>query len=103
MVAMVEVLHERVDAVVGVLATFLCEMEIQGGGFDAGVSHVALDDAEVDAGLQEMGGVGVSQGMKGDAAFGGAGLEFGVSESALRGGLCHGGVGTMGLVSAPRP
>jgi hypothetical protein len=34
----------------------ICQ-EIEHGGFEAGVAQVALDDAEIDAGFEEMGGV----------------------------------------------
>ena len=34
-----------------------------------GMAHVFLDDPEVDPGLQEMGGIGVAQGVDGDLFF----------------------------------
>jgi hypothetical protein len=39
----------------------LGEVEIEHGGFETGVAQVALDDAQVDAGFEEMGGVGMAQ------------------------------------------
>jgi len=39
----------------------LGEVEIEHGGFEAGVAHIALDDAQVDAGFQQMGSVAVAQ------------------------------------------
>jgi hypothetical protein len=41
----------------------LGEVEIEHGGFEAGVTQVALDDAEIDAGFEEMGCVAVAQGI----------------------------------------
>jgi hypothetical protein len=40
--------------------TFWSQMQIDHGGFEAGVSQVALDEAEVDAGFEEMGGIRMS-------------------------------------------
>jgi hypothetical protein len=44
----------------GLLLTFLGEVQIDHGGLQCGVAHVFLDDAQVDACLQEMGCVGVA-------------------------------------------
>jgi len=60
MEVMVESLHHVIDQLVGVLMALLGEVEIEHGGFELGMAHVALDDAQVDAGFEEMGGVGVA-------------------------------------------
>ena len=57
---MIESLHDVIDQLAGILLAFLGEVEIEHGGFEAGVTHVALDDAQIDAGLEEMGGVAVA-------------------------------------------
>lgn len=54
------------------------------------MAHVFLDDAEVDAGLQEVGGVGVAQGMNGDAFFADTGIPLGTAEGALDTAFGHG-------------
>jgi hypothetical protein len=54
------------------------------------MAHVFLDDAEVDAGLQEVGGVGVAQGMNGDAFFADSGIRLGPAECALDTTFGHG-------------
>jgi hypothetical protein len=38
-------------------------VEIEHGGFELGMTHVSLDDLEVDAGFEEMGGIGMSEGV----------------------------------------
>jgi hypothetical protein len=40
-------------------------VEIDHGGFELGMAHVSLDDPQVDAGFEEMGGIGVVQGVNG--------------------------------------
>ena len=52
-----ESLHDVVDDVGGILVALLGEVEIEHGGLQSGVAEVALDDAEIDAGFQEMSGV----------------------------------------------
>ena len=59
------------------------EMQIDHGGFESGVSEVALDEAEVATGFEQMGGVGMPEGRDGDASFGHAGAAFGLAEGAL--------------------
>ena len=56
------------------------------------MAHVFLDDAEVDAGLEEVGGVGVAQGMNGDAFFADTGIPLGAAEGALDTAFGHGGL-----------
>ena len=47
------------------------------------MAHVFLDDAEVDASLQEVGSVGVAQGMNGDIFFADSCLHLGPTEGPL--------------------
>ncbi len=65
-------------------------MEIDPGGFELGMAHVFLDDAEVDASLQEMGGVGVAQGVNGDRLFSDSCSDLGPTEGALDTTFGHG-------------
>ena len=43
----------------GLLLAFGGEMEIDGGGFQAGVSQITLNGGKRDAGFEQMGGIGV--------------------------------------------
>ncbi len=58
-------------------------MEVHHGGFQADMTEELLNGSQVDAGLQEMGGIGVSEGVNGDVLFRDAGQLFGSSEGAL--------------------
>lgn len=80
---MIESLHHMVDELRGILLTLLGQVEIEHGSFEAGVTEIALDDAQVDAGFQEMGGVGVAQGVDGHALFAYCGSALGVAEGVL--------------------
>ena len=57
---MVESLHHVVDQVASIFLTLLGEVEIEHGGFELSMAHVTLDDAQVDTGFEEMGGVGMA-------------------------------------------
>jgi hypothetical protein len=43
--------------------TLLGEVQIEHGGFELGMAHVTLDDAQVNSGFEEMGGVAMTQGV----------------------------------------
>lgn len=60
MEVMIESLHDVVDDLAGILLALLSQVEIEHGGFETGVAQVALDDAQIDAGFQEMSGVGMA-------------------------------------------
>jgi hypothetical protein len=60
MVSTLQALHYVVDQFIGVFLSFLGKMQIDHGGLQPGMSHVSLDDPEVDACLQKMGGIGVA-------------------------------------------
>ena len=49
-----------------------CVSEMQGdhGGVEPGVSEGALDEAQMNAGVEERGGVGMPEGVDGDAGCG---------------------------------
>ena len=53
--------------------------------------QVALDETGIDAGFEQMGGVGMPEGMDGHARFGDPGPVFGCAEGALDTGATHGG------------
>jgi len=60
---MVESLHHVIDQLAGVFVTLLGEVKIEHGGFELGMAHVTLDDAQVNSGFEEMGGVAMTQGI----------------------------------------
>ena len=60
---MIESLHYVIDQLAGVFLTLLGEVEIKHGGFESSMAHVALDDAQIDPGFEEMGGVAMAQGV----------------------------------------
>src|SRR5262245_66587883 len=83
MEVMVESLHHVIDQLTGILLAFLGEVEIEHGGFELGMAHVALDDAQVDPGFEEVGGVGMAQRVYGNSLFSDCGFEFCAREGAL--------------------
>jgi hypothetical protein len=87
---MVQALHQLIDQLAGILLTLLGEVEVDHGGFHLGMAHVFLDDAQVDASLQEMGGVAVAQGMNGDTFFSDSCIILGTTEGALDTTFGHG-------------
>lgn len=93
---MVESLHYVVDQLAGIFLTLLGEVEIEHGGFELSMAHVALDDAQVDTGFEEMGSVGVAQGVNGHAFFTHAGIPLGAAEGALDAAFSHGIEGLFG-------
>ena len=60
-------MHERVDLLVGVLVTVSRQVKVDRGGVQRAMAEVTLNEAEVDAGFQEVGGVAVSESVDGDA------------------------------------
>ena len=86
-------LQEAVDFGDGLLLALRSEMEIDGGGFEAGVAEVALDGGQRHTGFQQMSGIVVAEGVEADAAFGDAGAEASLEESALDTGTAHGSGG----------
>ena len=96
-------MHEGVEALVGVFLPCVGEVERDHGGFELGMPQGALDEARIDAGFKEMGGVRMSESMDSDTGLGEPGSLFGGAEGALDPGATHrGGCGrTLSLV-APR-
>ena len=47
------------------------------------MAHVSLDDPQVDAGFEKMGGVGMTQGMNGDSLFVDSSSNLGAAEGTL--------------------
>ena len=90
MEVMVESPHYVIDQLAGVFLTFLGEVKIEHGGFELGMAQVTLDDAQVDTGFEEMGGVGMTQRMDGNSRFSDACFKLGVAESALDATFGHG-------------
>jgi hypothetical protein len=90
MEVMVESLHHVIDQLTGVFLALLGEVEIEHSGFELGMAHVALDDAQVDTGFEEVGGVGMAQRVYGNSLFSDAGIKLGATESALDTTFSHG-------------
>ena len=90
MEVMVESLHHVIDQLTGILLALLGEVEIEHSGFELGMAHVALDDAQIDAGFEEVGGVGMAKRVYGNSLFSDAGIKLGAAESALDTAFGHG-------------
>ena len=54
-------MHEGVEALVGVFMPFVGEVEGEHGGFELGVPQGALDEPRIDAGFEQMGGIGMPE------------------------------------------
>jgi hypothetical protein len=100
MEVMVESLHHVIDQLVGVLLTLLGEVEIEHGGFQLGMAHVALDDAQVDSGFEEMGGIGMTKRMDGDSLFTDCGIKLGAAKGALDTAFGHGSLSLFSFCAA---
>jgi hypothetical protein len=73
------------------------------GGCALGVPQGALDEAGIDAGCQERGGVGMSEGLEGDTGFGEPGALCGCAAGSLAPGATQrGGGGRTVAWVAPR-
>jgi hypothetical protein len=78
----------------------LGEVEIDHSGFELGMAHVSLDDPQVDSGFEEMGGIGVAQGVNGDGLFAYSCSNFGPTEGALDTTFGHGRLSLLGSCAA---
>jgi hypothetical protein len=58
-----EGLDEAFDGIQGGVADFPGEVGVESSGARAGVAEVFLDQPELDAGLQEVDGVGMAEGV----------------------------------------
>ena len=56
---MSQIPHQRVDAGIGVLLAYMGQMQIDHSGLQLGMAQVLLDGAQIDAGLEQMGGIGM--------------------------------------------
>jgi hypothetical protein len=95
MEVMIESLHHVIDQLAGILLALLGKVEIEHGGFESSMAHVALDDAQVNTGFEEMGGVGMAQGVNGNTFFTHTGIELGAAKGALDAAFGHGIKGLM--------
>ena len=92
-----------VDALVGIFVAFLCQVEVEHGGFEVGIAQVPLNSAEVDARFEQMGGIGMAQRMDANVAFEDASPLGRFAERALDAAAAHGrGRGGHGFVIASR-
>src|SRR5438132_12464389 len=97
---MVESLHHVIDQLTGIFVALLGEVEIEHSGFELGMAHVALDDAQIDAGFEEVGGVGVAKRMNGDSFFTDCGIKLGATKGALDTALGHRSLRLLGPLAA---
>src|SRR5262245_20067929 len=93
---MFESLHHVIDQLAGILLALLGEVEIEHGGFELGMAHVALDDAQVDSGFEEMSGVGMTQRVYSNSLFTDCGIQLGAAEGALDTAFGHGSLSLSG-------
>lgn len=55
-----------------------------------GMAHVALDDAQIDTGFEEMSGVGMAQGVYRNSLFPHAAIPLSTAQGALNTAFGHG-------------
>jgi len=87
---MIESLHHVIDQLTGIFLALLGQVEIEHGGFETGMAQVALDDAQIDPGFEEMSGVGMAQGVYRNPFFAHAGIPLGTAKGALDAAFGHG-------------
>src|SRR5262245_36016879 len=97
MEVMIESLHHMIDQLAGVLLAFLGQVEIEPGGFESSMTHVALDDAQVNAGFEQMSSVGMAERMYRNSFFPHAGIPLGLAKGTLDTAFGH---GIKGLIDA---
>lgn len=95
--------HGGIDDPAGIFRSLTCEMEIDHGGLEGGMSHVPLDDSRVHTGLEKVGGIAVPEGVNRDAPFGDTGSGLGLPEGPLGTVESHIGVFAVGPSFPPRP
>jgi len=66
---MLQTFHDGVDEGPGIFVALVGEMQVDHCGGEVVVSEVSLDDAQIDACLQEVGGIAVAERMDGDTLF----------------------------------
>ena len=65
-------------------------MEIDHGGFELGMAEILLNHPDIETGLQQVSGAGMSKGMNGNSSLFDARGEFSLPESALHTVYSHG-------------
>jgi hypothetical protein len=95
MEVMIESLHHVIDQLAGILLALLGQVEIEHGGFETSVAHIALDDVQIDAGFEQMGGVGMAQGVNRNTFFTEPGTPLGLAKGTLDTAFGHGMKGLM--------
>lgn len=76
-------------------------MEVDHRGFDVGVAEIFLNDAQVNAGFQQVGSIRMAQGVDRDALLADAGGAFCSSQSALDAFDGHGNPGMGSFLATP--
>jgi hypothetical protein len=69
MLPLLYTLHDALDEVISIVLTLLGQVQIDHGSLETRMAHVFLDNPEVNARFQQMGGVGVTKRMDGHLAF----------------------------------
>lgn len=77
MPAMKHVLHERVNTLMGILLALGGQMEIDHCGLQLRMPQIILNSSDIDSCLQEVGCIGMTQGMNGHVSFYDLGSIFG--------------------------
>src|SRR6516165_9761003 len=84
-------MHESIETLISIFMPFVGEVEGEHGGFELGMAQIALNEAGIHAGFEQMSSVRMSEGVDGDTGFGDTGALFGFAEGALDTGATHGG------------
>ena len=91
-----------IEAVAGLLLDFVGQMGVEHGGVGGAVTQVLFNGAQIDAGLQQMSGIGMAQGMDG-SSFLDAAFQQSLSEDDLQAGSGKGRVAVAIRGTSPRP
>jgi hypothetical protein len=95
---MLSTLHDAIDKGISLVLTLVGQVQIDHGGLETGMAHVSLDNLEVNARLQQMGGVGVMKRRDGHLAFADTGGPLGFAEGTPLRCFWPGGVERQGLI-----
>jgi hypothetical protein len=93
--------HEGIEALIGLFLACVGEVYIDHGRCELGVPQGALDEPRLHASFEQMGGVGMPQGMDGDAHVADASPVFGGTAGPLDTGATHGRGRRRALVVVP--
>src|SRR4030042_283472 len=75
-------------------------MQIDHGRFQLAMSHISLDDPQVNTGFKQMGGIRMPEGVNGDHFFVDSGSKHGSPKGPLDAAFGHGGLSRLGPISA---